>query len=254
MDANNPRFYMQRFGTISASRGKYVQAVGSAFYKSVDGGDSWKKIGEGLPELMGKLSICVSPVNSDRLYANIEAEGEKGGVYRSDNAGKSWYQVYNNRVTVARAGITLRFLLIHKTRILYMCLMHLCSNQLMEGRAGVRPNPHTDQHDLWINPDNPSNMILANDGGACISFNGGKSWSSQNNQATAQLQVICDNQFPYHIYGGQQDNSTVCIPSKTASGGIDFLTGILWQEESAFIAFDDPDKPYYIWHKYSGLY
>jgi len=219
---------------------------GSAVYKSLDSGKSWEKIQNGLPDEMGKISVCVSPANPQRLYANVEAEGDKGGVYRSDNGGRSWYQVYNDRVSVARAWYYIEiFADPQDEETVYVLNAPMLKS--IDGGRSFTPiaNPHSDQHDLWINPMNPQNMILGNDGGACISFNGGASWSTQNNQPTAQFyRVIADNQFPYHLYAGQQDNSTVCIASKTASGGIDFED---WYPvaggESAFIAFDDTDKP-----------
>ena len=114
------------------------------------------------------------------------------------------------------------------------------------------PNPHSDQHDLWINPDNPQNMILGNDGGACISFNGGQTWSSQRNQPTAQFyRIIADNRFPYYLYAGQQDNSAIAIASRTSGAGIGWKD---WYSvaggESAFLAFA-PDEPTIV---YGGSY
>jgi photosystem II stability/assembly factor-like uncharacterized protein len=247
MDASNPRIlYAALWDHRRLPWQVRSGGPGSAIYKSTDSGQSWKKIQNGLPDLMGKISVCVSPADPQRLYANIEAEGEQGGVYRSDNGGKSWRQVYNDRVSVARAWYYIEIFADPQDAETVYVLNAPLLKSIDGGKTfSPIPNPHTDQHDLWINPDNPNNMILGNDGGACISFNGGKTWSTQNNQATAQFyRVITDNQFPYHIYAGQQDNSTVAISSKTARGGIDFGD---WYPvaggESAFIAFDDPDKP-----------
>lgn len=219
---------------------------GSGLYKSTDGGDNWEKINKGLPELMGKVAVDVSPANPERLYANIEAEGSRGGVYRSDDSGKSWKQVSKDKATIGRAW--------YYTEIVADPLdpetVYVINKPLLRSIDGGRtfssiPVPHVDQHHLWINPADPLNMILSNDGGACISFNGGKSWSSQNNQPTAQFyRVITDDQFPYHIYGGQQDNSTVAITSKTIAGGIGIRD---WHTvaggESAFLAFNNPANP-----------
>ena len=219
---------------------------GSGLYKSTDGGDNWEKINKGLPELMGKVAVDVSPANPERLYANIEAEGARGGVYRSDDSGKSWKQVSKDKATIGRAW--------YYTEIVADPLdpetVYVINKPLLKSIDGGRTfssiqGPHVDQHHLWINPADPLNMILSNDGGACISFNGGKSWSSQNNQPTAQFyRVITDDQFPYHIYGGQQDNSTVAITSKTIAGGIgirDWYT--VAGGESAFLAFNNPANP-----------
>jgi photosystem II stability/assembly factor-like uncharacterized protein len=247
MDETNPRILYAAFWDHRRLPWQVRSGgPGSAVYKSLDSGKSWEKIQNGLPDEMGKISVCVSPANPQRLYANVEAEGNKGGVYRSDNGGKSWYQVYNDRVSVARAWYYIEiFADPQDEETVYVLNAPMLKS--IDGGRSFTPiaNPHSDQHDLWINPMNPENMILGNDGGACVSFNGGASWSTQNNQPTAQFyRVIADNQFPYHLYAGQQDNSTVCIASKTASGGIDFED---WYPvaggESAFIAFDDTDKP-----------
>lgn len=219
---------------------------GSGIYKSVDEGESWEAINKGLPEVMGKVAVAVSPADPDRLYANIEAEGDQGGVYRSNDAGKSWKQASKDRNTVARAWYYIEIYADTKDPE----TVYILNSPLLKSIDGGKtfqslPIAHVDQHDLWINPENPSNLALANDGGSCISFNGGKSWSTQNNQPTAQFyRVITDDQFPYRIYGGQQDNSTVSIASKTIYGGI---TEADWYAvaggESAFLAFNNPENP-----------
>ncbi len=248
MDLNNPRILYagmwdhQRLPWKVRSGG-----TGSGLWKSTDGGDSWEKLTEGLPEKMGKVSVDVSPANPQRVYANIEAE--KGGVFRSDNGGKSWQQVNSQRVTVARAWYYIEIF----ADPVNPDVVYVLNAPVLKSTDGGRsfkpvPNPHGDQHDLWINPDNPQNMILANDGGGCITFNGGKVWSSQRNQPTAQFyRIIADRRFPYHIYAGQQDNSTVCIASRTMSG---YIGEDDWYPvaggESAFLAFD-PDDPRFVY-------
>ena len=216
---------------------------GSGIYKSVDGGNNWEKLSTGLPPAMGKVGVSISQINPNIVYAILEAD--HGGVYQSDDAGATWMQVSADRATVGRAW--------YYTKIVadpvYEKGLYVLNAPLLHSTDGGHSyeridNPHTDQHDLWINPDNPKNMILANDGGACITFNGGKSWSSQENQPTAQLyRVIADNKFPYNLYAAQQDNTSFMIPSRTASSGISrqHWTNV-GDHESAFIAFD-PDNP-----------
>ncbi len=195
---------------------------------------------------MGKVSVAVSPANGDLLYANIEAEGEKGGVYRSDNGGKKWQQVSKDRNTITRAWYYIK-IYADPTDPETVYVLNFQVLKSIDGGLTFNALPigHVDQHHLWINPSNAANMIVANDGGSAVTFNGGLSWSTQNNQPTAQFyRVIADDQFPYRIYGGQQDNSTVSIVSKTIYGGISESD---WYSvaggESAFLAFSDPKDP-----------
>lgn len=247
MDINNPRVLYatmwehRRYPWKVVSGGK-----GSAIYKSVDGGETWQKLTKGLPTAMGKAAISVSAANSKRVYANIEAE--KGGVYRSDDGGETWTQTNSDRVTIARAWYYTEIFADPKNEEVVYVLNAPMLKSIDGGRTfRPIPNPHSDQHDLWINPQNTENIILGNDGGACISFNGGKSWSSQQNQPTAQFyRVITDNRFPYHVYAGQQDNSTVATPSRTNGAGIGWKDWyIVSGGESAFLAFD-PNRPRYV--------
>ncbi|MEM9849454.1 MAG: glycosyl hydrolase [Bacteroidota bacterium] len=254
MDIHNPRILYagmwdhRRYPWQVKSGG-----AGSGLYKSTDGGENWEKLSEGLPDEMGKVAIDVSPANSDRVFANIEAAGEKGGVYRSDDAGKTWQQTSKDRITIARAWYYIEiFADPVNSDVVYVLNAPMLKS--IDGGRSFKPisNPHTDQHHLWINPKNTENIALANDGGACITFNGGKTWSTQENQPTAQFyRVIADNRFPYYLYAGQQDNSTVAIASKTAGGSIGWKD---WYAvaggESAFLAFD-ANNPRYV---YGGSY
>lgn len=254
MDMNNPRILYasmwqhERFPWIIKSGGE-----DSGLYKSTDGGDTWKKMKDGLPKDFGKSGISVSRANSERVYAVIEAEGKKGGVYRSDDAGKKWRQVNSNRVNIARSWYYMEIFADPQNENIVYVLNAPVMKSIDGGRSFSNiPVPHGDNHHLWINPHDNTNLINSNDGGANISFNGGRSWSTQQNQATAQFyRVITDNLVPYNVYGGQQDNSAIAIASRTNDGGIDWKD---WYSvaggESAFIAFD-PDNPETV---YGGTY
>jgi len=252
MDVNNPRILYAAFWE-HLRRPWQVLSGGpnSGIYKTTDGGDTWTKLTEGLPENMGKIGVAVSPKNSERVWAVIEAD--KGGLYRSDNGGKSWQLINSKRVLRARAWYyTEIFADPQNEEIVYILNAPMLKS--IDGGRNFRPvaTPHGDNHDLWINPANNQNLINGNDGGANISFNGGKTWSTQANQPTAQFyRVIADNRFPYYVYGGQQDNSSVAIPSRTTDGGIDrehwYPVGGC---ESAYVAFN-PDHPDLI---YAGCY
>ena len=254
MDMNNPRILYaamwqhRRYPWLIESGGE-----GSGLYKSIDGGTTWDKLKGGLPETFGKSGISVSRANSERVFTVIEAEGNKGGVYRSDDAGKTWTQVNKNRVNVARSWYYMEIFADPQNENTVYVLNAPVMKSIDGGKSFSNiAVPHGDNHHLWINPTNNQNLINSNDGGANISFNGGKSWSTQQNQPTAQFyRVITDNQVPYRVYGGQQDNSTMSIASRTNDGGIDWKD---WYAvaggESAFIAFD-PDNPETV---YGGTY
>lgn len=189
----------------------------NGIYKSVDGGDTWVKLTNGLPtDLVGKIDLAVSAADSRVLYALVEAPGDQGGLYRSDDQGASFKKVSDNKD------------LLH--RPFYFCnitadptnpdIVYAQALRLYKSTDGGRtwktiPTPHGDDHDLWINPHNPDLMIESNDGGANVTTDGGKSWSSQFNQPTAELyQVEVDDQYPYWLYAGQQDNYTaIAVPS-----------------------------------------
>ena len=254
MDMTNPRILYasmwqhQRYPWVMESGGE-----NSGLFKSIDAGNTWTKMKLGLPKDFGKSGISVSRANPDRVFAVIEAAGKKGGVYRSDNAGKTWKQVNSNRVNIARSWYYMEIFADPQDENTVYVLNAPVMKSIDGGKSFSNiPVPHGDNHHLWINPTDNKNLINSNDGGANISFNGGKSWSTQQNQATSQFyRVITDNQVPYHVYGGQQDNSAIGIASRTNDGGIDWKD---WYSvaggESAFIAFD-PDAPELI---YGGTY
>jgi len=186
-------------------------------YKSINGGKDWIKLENGLPKgLIGKIDLAVSTTDSSILYAVIEAPGKQGGLYKSIDQGKSFKQVSSNKGLVNRP--------FYYTNIevdpTNSDIVYSNSNPLLKsidgGKSWKRMSvPHGDNHDIWINPNNPDLLIQANDGGANVTHNGGKTWSTQFNQPTAELyQVEVDDQYPYWLYAGQQDNSTtIAVPS-----------------------------------------
>jgi len=250
MDMNNPRILYaaywdhQRKPWFVRSGGE-----GSGIYKTTDGGDTWNKLSEGLPKgVTGKIGVSVSRANSNRVFAIIESE--KGGLYRSDDGGAKWTLVNSQRMLRTRSWYYMHvFTDPANENVVYV----LNAPFLKSIDGGVTFNPvavpHGDNHDLWINPNNPENMINSNDGGANISFNSGKSWSVQTNQPTAQFyRINADQRFPYWVYGGQQDNSTVAIKSRTdgfAIGWKDWIAGV-GGGEAAHIAFN-PKNPKFIY-------
>lgn len=196
---------------------------GSGLWKSTDGGNTWQNLStnEGLPKgTLGIIGVTVSPVNHDRVWAIVEANS--GGVFRSDNGGEKWVKVNEDRSLRQRAWYYSRIYADTKNEDLVYVLnvRFWASKDGGKSFESIR-TPHGDHHDLWINPDDPTKMIIGDDGGAQVSVNQGKSWSTYHNQPTAQFyRVTTDNYFPYRIYGAQQDNSTIRILHRTDGGNI----------------------------------
>lgn len=194
----------------------------SGIWKSTDGGDTWIDISRhsGLPKgLLGRIGLTVSGANGDRLWAIVEADD--GGVFRTDNGGESWIRVNEGRNLRQRAWYYSHIYADPKSVDTVYVLNVGFYKSVDGGRSYTTLSvPHSDNHDLWIDPNNPLRMINANDGGANVTTDGGRNWSEQD-QPTAQFyRVALDNDFPYHIYGAQQDNSTVKIASRTTGFGI----------------------------------
>lgn len=231
---------------------------GSGLYKSTDGGDTWERLKDGLPTELGKMSIAVSRSNPEKVYALIESDSEKeaGGLFVSNNGGKRWSRITNDHRLVQRAWYYIELFIDPKNEN----TIYVLSAPALRSKDGGRTwetlsGTHGDFHDLWINPNDPQNFIISNDGGSAITFNGGSSWSTQANMPTAQFyRINVDNQFPYRIYGGQQDNTSVSIASRELnSGGISTAS---WTYsaggESAFLAFNPDDPRFVMGDSYQG--
>jgi photosystem II stability/assembly factor-like uncharacterized protein len=185
------------------------------FYKSTDGGEHWRKITRGLPgELIGKGNLAVTAAAPERIYALIEAQ-PGGGLYRSDDAGESW-QLVNDQGSLIQRPFYYTTLGADPTDADVVYAGAEGFYKSTDGGRTMRAmrTPHGDNHDIWINPDDGRIMIQSNDGGANVSFDGGQTWSTQMNQPTAEIYgVWLDNNFPYQLYGAQQDNTTIIISS-----------------------------------------
>jgi len=197
---------------------------GSKMYKSTDGGESWTDISknEGLPSgTWGISGVAVSPLNGERVWAIIE--NDKGGVYRSDDGGDTWKKLNDQRALRQRAWYYTRIYAdTEDENTVYV--MNVRYHKSTDGGKTFSANraPHGDHHDLWIAPEDPNRMIIGDDGGAQVTYDGGETWSTYYNQPTSQFyRVTTDDHFPYRIYAAQQDNSTIRIAHRTYDG---FLT------------------------------
>ena len=257
MDPSNPRImyastWKIRRTPFSLSSG----GEGSAIWKSTDMGESWINISEneGLPDgTWGISGIAVSPVNPNRIWAIIE--NENGGVFRSDDAGKSWRKLNSSRSLRQRAWYYTRIYADPKDEdVVYV--VNVSYHKSKDGGKTFQSYraPHGDHHDLWIAPDNPMRMIIGDDGGAQVTYDGGETWTTYHNQPTAQFyRLATDNDFPYRIYAAQQDNSTIRIQSRTISSRIDENH---WEStaggESAHIAVDPENNNIVYGGSYGG--
>ncbi|MDN4166216.1 glycosyl hydrolase [Cytophagales bacterium LB-30] len=258
LDPNNPRILYAT--TWRVRRNPYNLSSGgegSAIWKSTDGGDTWQNISKakGLPEgTWGIIGITVSPVNSNRVWAIIEAD--KGGVYRSDDGGTTWAKLNDDRNLRQRAWYYTRIYADTKDED-GVYVVNVAYHKSKDGGKTFQGAyaEHGDHHDLWIAPEDNQRMIIADDGGAQISFDGGENWSVYTNQPTGQFyRVTTDNTFPYRIYGAQQDNNAIRVPHRTDGGAI---TNADVEEtagsESAHIAVDPTNDEIVYGGSYGGF-
>ncbi len=253
MDPHNPRILYAAFWQTRRSFWKLDSGgPGSGLFRSMDGGDTWEELSgkNGLPATpYGKVGVSVSAARAGRVYALVEAEGEKCGMYRTDDYGNHWVQTTPNRDLMHRPW--------YYTHV-FACpgqadTVYVTNYQMWKSTDGgvtfqEVTTPHGDNHDIWIDLDNPNRMIEGNDGGACVSFNGGRSWSSIYNQKTAQFyRMDIDNQYPYRVYATQQDNTSISVPS-ASEWGVITLSDCTYPGtgESGFIAVhpEDPNIVY----------
>ncbi|NNE95864.1 MAG: glycosyl hydrolase [Acidimicrobiales bacterium] len=228
LDPNNPRLL---FATIWQARRNFwsINSGGpdSGLWRSRDGGDTWENISghKGLPEgTLGKIGVAISPARTGRVWAVVEAEGRKRGLYRSDDGGDTWSKT-SSKPDLCWRPWYYQHVIAHPTDPDTVFVMNQKAWKSIDGGKEFTEfhTPHGDNHDLVIDPDNPDRMIGADDGGAWVSMNGGDSWSSVYNQPTAQFyHVAVDDQYPYLVYGSQQDNSSIAVPSRTGKGAINW--------------------------------
>ncbi len=231
---------------------------GSALWKSTDSGETWKEISsnKGFPtDTLGIIGVTVSPVDNQRVWAIVENK-EKGGLYRSEDGGDTWAQVNSERKLRQRAWYYTR-LYADTKNVDMVYVLNVRYHKSTDGGKTFSTHgaPHGDHHDLWIAPENPNRMIIGDDGGAQVTYDGGDTWSTYHNQPTSQFyRVTTDNHFPYRIYVAQQDNSTIRIPHRTDGRSISEDD---WEStaggESAHIAVDPEDNDIIYGGSYDGF-
>jgi photosystem II stability/assembly factor-like uncharacterized protein len=255
LDPGNPRvMYASTWNVRRTPYSLSSGGPGSALWKSEDGGDTWQEISlrPGFAKgPLGIIGVAVSPADGQRIWAMVEAE--EGGLFRSDDEGMTWERVNSERSLRQRAWYYTRVYADPQDRATVYVLNVSYHKSTDGGRSFQAYNaPHGDHHDLWIAPEDPQRMIIGDDGGAQVSFDGGENWSTYENQPTAQFyRLAADTHFPFRIYAAQQDNSTLRIAHRNEAG---FLGAQDWEEtaggESAHLA-PDPRNPEIV---YGGSY
>lgn len=249
LDPSNPRLLYAALW--DAERKPWEMRSGgpdSSLYRSRDGGETWEDISDkpGLPQVLkGRMGICSSPAKSARIWAVIEAVDAKSGLYRSDDGGERWQRVSEEKGLLGRPWYYSHIVPDPRdAETLYS--MNLTMMRSTDGGHHFTQigTPHGDNHDLWIDPENPRRMIEGNDGGACVSYNAGASFSTTYNQPTGQFyHVDVDDKFPYRLYATQQDNSAISVPSRSRRGYISWADCYqVGFAESGHIAVDPKDN------------
>ncbi|HZU12482.1 MAG TPA: glycosyl hydrolase [Chloroflexota bacterium] len=251
MDPTNPRILYASLWQAQRTPFSLISGgPGSGLFRSTDGGDTWEELTgrPGLPTgVKGKIGVAVSPSQPGRIWALVEATD--GALFRSDDGGETWQRLSEQGDLRQRAWYYMHIYADPRDADVLWVLNIQCWRSIDGGVTfNPVPTPHGDNHDLWIDPQDPLRMIEGNDGGACVSYNGGLSWSTLYNQPTAQMyHVTTDNQLPYRVYGSQQDNTAISIKSRSVNGVISMED---WYEpgggESGYIAVkpDDPNIVY----------
>jgi photosystem II stability/assembly factor-like uncharacterized protein len=226
------------------------QGAHSGLFKSTDGGTTWRQLTNGLPTFqqgLGRIGFCIAPNNPNRIYALVDASEEVGGLYRSEDAGESWRRINGDPRIWGRGDDFAEVKVDPKNQDVVYSANVVCWKSTDGGKnfTGFKGAPGGDDyHTIWINPDNPDIILLAVDQGATLTVNGGETWSSWYNQPTAQFyHVSTDNQFPYWVYGGQQESGSIGIASRGNDGGITFREWhTVGAEEYGYVA-PDPLHP-----------
>jgi photosystem II stability/assembly factor-like uncharacterized protein len=259
MEPNNPDvLYASTWNMKRTPYNMESGGAGSALWKSMDGGESWTNISrnKGLPKdsIIGISHIVVAPSNPDRVYAIVEAKN--GGLFKSDDAGLTWTLQSSDANIRQRAWYFSKINVDPKNQdLVYACNVEFWKSS-NAGKNWTRVyTPHGDHHNLWIDPNDGKRMIIADDGGAQVSYDGGDNWSSYYNQPTSQIyRISADNAWPYHLLGGQQDNSSIRIDSRSKGGSIAYNNFKPTAGGEAGVDVADPLDPYIVYGgEYAGI-